>query len=68
MAQRRRTQLVREADYQGVPELAEALGRLVEEKFTKMVAFLRSPLGQRVRTNNHVQRTNRKLRFYEKVR
>src|SRR5262249_54767642 len=68
VAQRRRTRLVQEADYQGVPELVEALGVLEEEKFAKMVAFLRSPLGQRVRTNNHVERTNRKLRFYEKVR
>jgi hypothetical protein len=68
VAQRRRSQLIREADYQGVPELVEALGMLAEEKFAKMVAFLRSPLGQRVRTNNHVERTNRKLRFYEKVR
>jgi hypothetical protein len=68
VAQRRRTQLVRDADYQGVPELVEALGMLEKEKFAKMVAFLRSPLGQRVRTNNHVERTNRKLRFYEKVR
>ena len=48
--------------------MVEALGMLEEEKFAKMVAFLRSPLGQRVRTNNHVERTNRKLRFYAKVR
>jgi hypothetical protein len=68
VAQRRRARLVREADYQGVPELVEALAMLEEEKFAKMVAFLRSPLGERVRTNNHVERTNRKLRFYEKVR
>ena len=33
-----------------------------------MVAFLESPAGRRVRTNNHVERTNRKLRFDEKVR
>jgi hypothetical protein len=68
VAQRRRTRLVQETAYQGVPELAEALEMLAKEKFAKMVAFLRSPLGERVRTNNHVERTNRKLRFYEKVR
>ena len=27
-----------------------------------------SPVGRRVRTNNHVERTNRRLRFLEKVR
>jgi hypothetical protein len=37
-------------------------------KFAKVVAFLRSPLGQRVRTNNHVERLNRQLRADEKVR
>ena len=33
-----------------------------------MIAFLDSPVGQQQRTNNHVERTNRKLRFDEKVR
>jgi len=35
-----------------------------------MVAFLEcpGPAGQRVRTNNHVERANRKLRYDEKVR
>ena len=37
-------------------------------KFAKMIAFLHSPVGQRVRTNNHVERTNRKLRYLEEVR
>lgn len=41
---------------------------LTEEKFAKMIAFLASPSGRRVRTNNHVERTNRRLRFLEKVR
>ena len=41
---------------------------LEKEKFDKMVAFLESPAGQRERTNNHVERTNRKLRYDEKVR
>jgi transposase-like protein len=50
------------------PDLARALEQLTPAKFEKMVAFLRSPLGQRVRTNNHVERMNRKLRHYEKVR
>ena len=37
-------------------------------KFSKVVAFLRSPLGQRVRTNNHGERLNRQLRADEKAR
>jgi hypothetical protein len=48
--------------------LAEALGLLKGEKFDKGVAFLECPSGQGVRTNNHVERANRKLRFDEKVR
>ena len=51
-----------------VPELATALKMLEPEKFTKMIAFLRSGVGQRVRTNNHVERMNRWLRLYEKTR
>jgi hypothetical protein len=38
------------------------------DKFTKMIAFLRNPAAQKVRTNNHVERCNRKLRYWEKVR
>ncbi len=41
---------------------------LAAEKFAKMIAFLKSPACRRVRTNNHVERINRKLRFLEKVR
>jgi hypothetical protein len=68
LARRRRTLLLKEARYQEVPELAAALGLLQGEKFDKMVAFLECPAGQRVGTNNHVERTNRKVRFDEKVR
>ena len=68
LARRRRTLLLRRADYQEVPELVEAMGLLGAEKFDKMVAFLQRPTAEQVRTNNHVERTNRKLRFDEKVR
>jgi transposase-like protein len=51
-----------------VPELKAALALLDDQKFRKMIAFLRSPAAQRVRTNNHVERCNRKLRYWEKVR
>jgi hypothetical protein len=67
-AWRRHAALRGNAAYQGVPELAQALALMPEEKFGKMVAFLRSPLGQRVRTNNHVERMSRVLRGYEKAR
>ena len=51
-----------------VPKLAKALQMLDDVRFPKMIAFLKSPAAKRMRTNNHVQRTNRKLRYYEKVR
>jgi hypothetical protein len=68
LARRRRTLLLKKAEYQQVAELEKAMGLLDKDKFDKMIAFLESPTGQRVRTNNHVERTNRKLRFDEKVR
>jgi hypothetical protein len=32
------------------------------------MAFLKNPVSRRVRTNNHVERTNRLIRLLEKVR
>jgi hypothetical protein len=60
--------LRRNARYQAIPELEAALGLLEGPKFGKVIAYLRSPVGRRVRTNNHVERCNRKLRYWEKVR
>jgi transposase-like protein len=53
-----------------IPELAKALESLQPAKFAKMIAFLRGPARRRrlVRTNNHVERCNRRLRYWEKVR
>jgi hypothetical protein len=51
-----------------VPELATAIGMLAAERFAKTIAFLKSPACRRVRTNNHVERVNRKLRHQEKAR
>lgn len=68
LARRRRTLLQKRTDYQEVPELTQAMELLQGDKFDKMIAFLERPLGEQVRTNNHVERTNRKLRFDEKVR
>lgn len=67
-AWRRHAALLAQAAYAAVPELAKALAMLSTEKFTKMIAFLRSGVGRRVRTNNHVERMNRVLRLYEKSR
>jgi hypothetical protein len=64
----RRAALVKKAAYQEDADLARALAMLPAEKFQKMIAYLHSPAGQRVRTNNHVERVNRRLRYLEKVR
>jgi hypothetical protein len=64
----RRGVIVRDASFQAVPELAKALKRLDEERFPKLMAYLAKPVGRRVRTNNHVERTNRMFRPLEKVR
>lgn len=58
------------AEFQAIPELAKALESLQGKKFAKMIAFLRGPARRRrlARTNNHVERCNRKLRYCEKVR
>jgi len=50
------------------PALQPALGLLAPELFAETIGFLRGPVGQRQRTNNHVERMNRMLRHYEKVR
>jgi ssDNA-binding Zn-finger/Zn-ribbon topoisomerase 1 len=64
----RRSAVVRDPSFQAVPELAGALEQLNEEKFAKLMAYLNNPVCRRVRTNNHVERTNRLFRFLEKVR
>jgi hypothetical protein len=60
--------LVTTPEFSAHPHLARAIAMLEPEKFDKMIAYLQSPVGQRVRTNNHVERTNRRLRYFEKVR
>jgi transposase-like protein len=64
----RRAALVKNPTFQSDPDLAQALAMLSPDKFDKMIAYLHSPGGQRVRTNNHVERVNRRLRHFEKVR
>ena len=64
----RHAALLRTGRFQVIPELAAALKMLPAEKFAKLIAFVRSPACRRVRTNNHVERINRKLRYEEKSR
>jgi Transposase len=64
----RRATLLRKETYQQVPELVEAMKMLEAEKFQKAVAFVYSPQAEKVRTNNHVERANRRFRFTEKLR
>ena len=64
----RRAVVVHDRAFQAVPELVKALKQLDEKKFPKLMAYLKNPLSRRVRTNNHVERTNRMFRLLEKVR
>jgi len=64
----RQAAILRAPEFRAVPELVKAMEQLDAEKFTKLMAYLKSPAGQQVRTNNHVERTNRMFRFLEKVR
>lgn len=64
----RRAVIVKDKAFQGVPELCKAMEQLEAGKFAKMMGYLKRPQEERVRTNNHVERTNRRVRFLEKVR
>jgi hypothetical protein len=64
----RRSAIVRDPSFRAVPELVKAMEQLDEERFPKLMAYLKNPVTRRVRTNNHVERTNRLFRFFEKVR
>jgi hypothetical protein len=64
----RHAALLRSGAFLAVPELAKGLEMLPADKFLKMIAFLKSRSCDRVRTNNHVERVNRKLRYQEKAR
>jgi Transposase len=64
----RRAALLRKEKYKEIRELVKAMEMLEKGKFEKMVAFTYSEAGKKVRTNNHVERLNRWLRFWEKLR
>jgi hypothetical protein len=67
-AQCRRAAFVKDPQFKADPDLAKVLAMLSQDKFVKMIVYLHSRADQRVRTNNHVERTNRRLRHFEKVR
>jgi hypothetical protein len=60
----------RSAKYLGAPSLAKALEVLSKANMEKLLVYLDESLANRTktRTNNHVERCNRKLRYLEKVR
>jgi len=64
----RRSAIVRDPAFRAVPELDKALEQLDDERFPKLMAYLKGPARRRVRTNNHVERANRMIRLLEKVR
>jgi hypothetical protein len=68
VARWRWSRLKNNQEYQQVAELKEVLEWLDEERFAKTQAFHEQPLAQRQKTNNHVERMNRRLRFDEKAR
>jgi hypothetical protein len=68
VARWRFSRLKNNPDYQQVPELKEVLEWLDGEKLDKTQAFYDQPQAERQKTNNHVERMNRKLRFDEKAR
>ncbi len=63
-----RAALVSNEAFQPVLQPASVRQMLEPESFEKMGAFAHRPAYRRVRTNNHVQRVKRKLRYFEKVR
>ena len=64
----RRAAIVGDEAFLEVPELVKAMEQVSDEKFAKLMAYLGNPVSRRVRTNNHVERTNRMFRLLEKVR
>ena len=56
--------------YLNIPSLAKALEILNKSNMEKLLVYLDKPLADRTktRTNNHVERCNRKLRYLEKIR
>ena len=60
----------RNKSYLNNEHLSKALDILSKQTMQKLLSYLDEPLAKRkkVRTNNHVERCNRVLRYLEKVR
>lgn len=56
--------------YLNNPALKKALNMLSKQKMQQLLVYLDYPVAKRkkIRTNNHVERCNRKIRYLEKVR
>jgi hypothetical protein len=65
---KRRAAVLHNEKYQEVAELGKAMAMLEADKYKKAVAFTYSMAAEKVRTNNHVERANRRFRFTEKAR
>jgi hypothetical protein len=65
---KRRAALLRNERYKAVAELVKAMEMVEAGKYEKAVAFVYREAAEKVRTNNHVERVNRKFRFAEKSR
>lgn len=68
VARWRWTRMKNKEEYKEVEELAKVQEWMSEEKFEKTQEFLKEPEETRQKTNNHVERMNRKMRFAEKSR
>ena len=44
----RRAAIIRDTEFQSVPELAKAMEQLRDEKFGKLMAYLRNPVSRRI--------------------
>ncbi len=64
----RRAVIVRDPAFRAGPERAKAREQFAAEKLPQLMADLNRPVRRRVRTNHQVERTNRLVRFLEKVR
>jgi hypothetical protein len=59
----RRATILRNPSFCTFPEVVEAMEQLDKMRFPKLMAYLRSPVDRRIRTNNHVWQNNRLFLF-----
>jgi hypothetical protein len=64
----RRAVIARDLAFQAVSKSPKAMEQLDREKFRKLMAYFNSPVGHRVGTNTHLERTKQMVRFFQKAR